>query len=124
MLGAMAVTTFGCGNSEGTESADDVKAGEPIVIEKSEFGNPIGGFDAEGNLIYEGDPAVLVDGDTVYLYTGHDTAKEESYVIPEYQCYSAKDMKNWKQNSRIIQSISRCFTVCFRYMLQRVILHR
>lgn len=96
MLGAMAVTTFGCGNSEGTESEENAKPGEPIVIEKSEFGNPIGGFDAEGELIYGGDPAILVDGDTVYLYTGHDTAKEESYVIPEYQCYSTKDMMNWK----------------------------
>lgn len=94
LLGAVVLTTFGCGNgTEGTES--DAKPGDPIVIEKSEFGNPIGGFNDKGELTYGGDPAVLVDGDTVYLYTGHDVAVTESYVIPEYQCYSTKDMVNW-----------------------------
>ena len=106
LLGVMSVTSFGCGNSSangttdgtGNNVADTEDDGviDPIVIDKSQYGNPIGGFDAEGDLIYGGDPAVLVDGDTVYLYTGHDTSTNDSYVIPEYQCYSTKDLKTWK----------------------------
>lgn len=57
--------------------------------------NPIGTMDENGNPLYGGDPAILVDGDTVYLYTGHDVASASGYVIPEYLCYSTKDLKNW-----------------------------
>lgn len=98
LLVTMVFTTFGCGNGKtgGTDSVSKSEMpGEAIVIQKSELGNPIAGFNKEGELIYGGDPAVLVDGDTVYLYTGHDVATGESYVIPEYQCYSTKDLVNW-----------------------------
>lgn len=57
--------------------------------------NPIGTLDENGDPLYGGDPAILVDGDTVYLYTGHDVAAGSGYVIPEYLCYSTKDLKNW-----------------------------
>ena len=73
-----------------------VAAGNEVVLEKSTTSNPIGGTDNEGNRIYGGDPAVLVDGDTVYLYTGHDTATTEAYKILEWMCYSTKDLKTWK----------------------------
>lgn len=59
-------------------------------------GNPVLGFNESGDITYAGDPAALVDGDTVYLYAGHDTATNESYVMPEWLCYSSKDMKTWK----------------------------
>lgn len=76
---------------------------EDIVIEKSQYGNPISGFDEKGNMIYGGDPAALVVGDTVYLYTGHDTSTGDNYVIPEWQCYSTKDMKNWTYEGVILK---------------------
>lgn len=66
------------------------------VVEKSTLGNPILGFDDQENLTYGGDPSVLVDGDTVYLYVGHDVAQNESYVMPNYLCYSTQDMENWQ----------------------------
>lgn len=94
----LAVTLFGCGNidSQPTTPQDtEPSVGVPLEITKSIGGNPLNGFDAEGKLTYGGDPSVLVDGDTVYLYVGHDTAKDESYVIPEYLCYSSKDLVNW-----------------------------
>lgn len=92
----MVLTLLGCGDygSKSTEPSEPV-GGDPIEITKSTGGNPLNGFDAEGNLAYGGDPSVLVDGDTVYLYVGHDTALDESYVIPEYLCYSSKDLVNW-----------------------------
>lgn len=70
---------------------------EPIVLEKSTQGNPVAGFDENGDLLYAGDPAILVDGDTVYLYVGHDDARTgSSYTMPDYLCYSTKDLKEWK----------------------------
>ncbi len=41
------------------------------------------GFDEEERHSYGGDPSVLVDGDTVYCYVGHDTSSNESYWMPD-----------------------------------------
>ncbi len=66
------------------------------VLEKSTQGNPVAGFDENGDLTYAGDPAILVDGDTVYLYVGHDfAASGAAYTMPNYLCYSTKDLKTW-----------------------------
>jgi hypothetical protein len=68
---------------------------DEISIEKSVYGNPIVGTEND-SLTYGGDPSILVDGDTVYLFAGHDTATTEDYIIPEYLCYSSKDLVNWE----------------------------
>lgn len=81
-----------------------------ITLERDAYSNPISGTDDKGNRIYGGDPAVLVDGDTVYLYTGHDTSKNDVYVIPEWVCYSSKDMKNWKYESVVMKADSKTIT--------------
>jgi len=49
---------------------------------------------------YTADPAALVQGGTVYLYTGHDEAppRQERYVMHEWLCYSSTDMVNWKEH--------------------------
>lgn len=98
LAGIMALTLFGCDSNGGstTDSTGTAAAvGEPIEISKSVGGNPINGFNENGELTYGGDPSVLVDGDTVYLYVGHDTAPGDTYVIPEYLCYSTQDLVNW-----------------------------
>ncbi len=70
-------------------------AGAEITLPKSK-GNPISGFDENGNTIYAGDPGVLVDGDTVYLYLGHDnTTNGGGYSMPDWYCYSSKDLETW-----------------------------
>ena len=74
-----------------------------VEISKSRYGNPLAGFDDNGELTYGGDPSALVDGDTLYLYVGHDTAKSESYMIPEYLCYSTKDMKEWEYEGVVLK---------------------
>lgn len=131
LLGIMAASMFGCGKDEGgiggadgptsiivssSSQSDTSQSGEireavskeitttPIEIAKSEYGNPIGGFNGEGALTYGGDPSVLVVGDTLYLYTGHDTATGNAYVIPEYQCYSTKDMVNWTYEGVVLNA--------------------
>lgn len=93
----MALTMFGCGEEPAQQNP-----GDPIEIEKSNGVNPLGGFDGEGKLTYGGDPSVLVDGDTVYLYVGHDFSVTDSYVIPEYLCYSSKDLVNWTYHGVIL----------------------
>lgn len=71
-------------------------AGTEITLPKSN-GNPITGFDENGNIIYAGDPGVLVDGDTVYLYVGHDNTKDGGgYSMPDWLCYSTKDLETWE----------------------------
>ena len=80
--------------TEETESQAALEDGE-VALEVSSFANPIAGFDEDGELTYGGDPSVLVDGDTVYLYLGHDTSTDDSYVMPDYICYSSTDLVNW-----------------------------
>lgn len=92
----MLLTMFGC------DQPRALQPGDPMVIEKSQGGNAIAGFDGEGNLTYGGDPNVLVDGDTVYLYVGHDTSVTDAYVIPEYLCYSSKDLVNWEYHGVVL----------------------
>lgn len=96
LAAVLALTLFGCGGEPAaTEPSETESKIAPIEIEKSLHGNPIAGFNENGDIAYGGDPSALVVGDTLYLYTGHDTAPGESYVIPEYLCYSTKDMVNW-----------------------------
>ena len=75
------------------------------VIEKCIKGNPIAG--TCDDILYGGDPNVLVDQDTVYLYTGHDVSTDDEvkkaiYNIPEYLCYSSKDMINWNREGVVM----------------------
>jgi beta-xylosidase len=47
--------------------------------------------------VFTADPAAMVSGDTVYLYTGHDEApgNEQRYVMKNWLCFSSKDMVHW-----------------------------
>ncbi|MCD8390558.1 MAG: family 43 glycosylhydrolase, partial [Firmicutes bacterium] len=76
----------------------------PTVVTTSTGGNPILGFDADGDTMYAGDPAALVDGDTVYIYAGHDTSTGDSYVMPEWVCYSSTDMENWTYHGAVMSA--------------------
>lgn len=48
--------------------------------------------------IFTADPAPLVYHDTLFLYTGHDTASVSAtnYKMPDWQVFSTTDMVNWK----------------------------
>lgn len=99
------------------EEGTQTKKQEPVMtalengevsLQKSTGGNPLVGDSDTGDYQYGGDPSVLVDGDTVYLYTGHDLStdsevKRAIYNIPEYVCYSTKDMKNWKSEGTVMK---------------------
>lgn len=50
--------------------------------------------------LYTADPAVLVDGGRVYLFTGRDEAEPEGkdYVMHEWRVFSSCDMVNWQDH--------------------------
>lgn len=45
--------------------------------------------------IYTADPAPMVHGDTVYLYTSRDEDNSTWFTMKEWRCYSSTDMVNW-----------------------------
>lgn len=97
-----ALALVGCGNG-----VYETK-GKSVHITTSTGHNPIAGYSETRDHFYGGDPSVLVDGDTVYLYTGHDMSTDAEvdkaiYNIPEYVCYSTKDMKTWKAEGTVFQ---------------------
>ena len=100
------IASFARKNNQTAQSTKNIHHIEttPTVIEKSTKGNPILGFDENGNTMYAGDPAALVDGDTVYIYAGHDTSTADNYVMPEWVCYSSKDMTDWKYEGSVIKA--------------------
>lgn len=86
---------------------DPVTVSSPeITVEKSSGSNPVLGFDASGNRVYGGDPAATVIGDTVYLYVGHDTASGEAYVMPNWVCYTSKNMIDWEYKGVVMEASS------------------
>ena len=99
----LVVTMFSGCNADSEKKKEEPLKLEDVVVEKSQYQNPVTGLNNEGKVVYGGDPAAIVDGDTVYLYTGHDTARSESYLIPEYQCYSSKDMINWNYEGIVMK---------------------
>ncbi|HET9502000.1 MAG TPA: glycoside hydrolase family 43 protein [Hymenobacter sp.] len=54
--------------------------------------------------VFTADPAPLVYKDKVYLYVGHDEAKEgQMFNMNDWRCYSSSDMKNWTAHGSIMQ---------------------
>jgi len=66
---------------------------------------PIPGENPLFRDIFTADPATLVDGDTVYLYTGHDEAKgDELFTMKDWLCFSSTDMRNWTAHGSIMKA--------------------
>jgi hypothetical protein len=56
---------------------------------------PVPGANPVFRDTFTADPAVLVVGDTLYCYTGHDQAVgRQFFTMPDWLCYSTKDMKH------------------------------
>lgn len=74
------------------------------TVSKSTSNNPILGFDENNDMMYGGDPTALVDGDTVYIYVGHDISSSDSYVMSEWVCYSSKNMTDWTYEGPVMSA--------------------
>ena len=83
---------------------EKLKYTKEIVLEKSKSGNPFIGFGPNGEILYGGDPLILVDGDKVYAYVGHDVSTKENYSRPDWQCYSSTNMKDWVYEGEILSN--------------------
>jgi beta-xylosidase len=44
---------------------------------------------------YTSDPAPMVQGDRIYVYTGHDEDRADFFWMQEWRVYSSADMVNW-----------------------------
>lgn len=53
--------------------------------------------------IYTADPAPMVEGDTLYLYTTHDedVLINDFYTMFDWRCFSTKDMVHWTDHGKI-----------------------
>lgn len=59
-------------------------------------------FENKGNPLiphhYTADPAAMVDGDTLWLFAGHDFAGgQRGYKMKDWLVFSTTDMKNWTE---------------------------
>ena len=56
--------------------------------------------------VFTADPAALVDGDTVWLYTGHDEAPNNDvfFEMHDWLAFSSQDMKTWKEHGPIMRA--------------------
>lgn len=50
---------------------------------------------------FTADPAPLVHGDTVYLYTGHDDDDATRFTMYDWKCFTSTDMVNWTDRGAI-----------------------
>ena len=60
-------------------------------------------FESTGNPIihdkHTADPAVLVEGDTLWLFAGHDAAGGQSnYIMKDWLLYSTTDLRHWTEH--------------------------
>lgn len=60
-------------------------------------------FKNEGNPLikhhFTADPAAFVEGDTLWLYTGHDfTGGQKRYKMKDWLVFSTTDMQNWTEH--------------------------
>lgn len=56
--------------------------------------------------VFTADAAALVQGDTVYLYTGHDQAPNNDvfFQMHDWLVFSSRDMKNWTEHGPIMRA--------------------
>ena len=79
---------------------DDGDGNEAATVTLDEmFFEPYGGTTQIGNpvvqTLYTSDPAPMVSGDRLYLYTGHDEFGATNYEMNDWRVYSTADMVNW-----------------------------
>jgi len=99
LAGFMAVLATGCALFDASRKSEI-----PNGIDLEPSGNPIF-TDA-----WTCDPAPLVVGDRIYVYTGEDTAREGEkndlpggYNIAAWRCYSSSDMVHWRSHGVVLK---------------------
>ena len=91
---ACTMLAIGCTKAPQTTSKTFEFTGNPLIKDK-----------------FTADPAPMVDGETLYLYTGHDEYYEgqdsasggKEFNITEWLCYSTTDMKTWTDHGSVLR---------------------
>ncbi len=78
-------------------------SGVPETLLQSTSDADLHRFEAKGNPIithkFTADPAALVKGDTLWLFTGHDFAgNQRNYKMKDWLVFSTTDMKNFAEH--------------------------
>ncbi len=105
LAASLLISGFGISQVNNVSAANEA---EPIAVDKSVNGNPVTGIVTneygEKEIIYGGDPSVLVDGDTVYMYVGHDNSADNEwwYNMTDWSVYSTQDMVHWNYENMVL----------------------
>lgn len=59
--------------------------------------------------LYTADPAPMVHDGVLYLYTSHDKDNSDYFYMPDWQCYSTTDMKNWTHHGTVLSDTDFSF---------------
>lgn len=122
LAAAVMVTTVTDAVIPASEAQAAETAPQEIILDRTEVSNPILSSYPNGDVLYGGDPSVMVEGDTVYLYTGRDipidlsqvdskgNKVQDGYYMFEWQCYTTKDLKNWKYEGVIMSADKESIT--------------
>ena len=54
------------------------------------------------NRMYNPDPAPVVSGDRLYVFTGHDRDTATYFRMPDWQVFSTTDMKHWTDHGVVL----------------------
>ena len=83
--GALMISLWGYGQRQSAKTFE--MKGNPVITDK-----------------FTADPAPLIHDGTLYLYVGHDEARDgEMFNITEWLCYSTKDMKTWTDHGTVLK---------------------
>ncbi|MBQ2175903.1 MAG: family 43 glycosylhydrolase, partial [Alphaproteobacteria bacterium] len=54
------------------------------------------------NRLYNPDPAPVVSGDRLYVFTGHDLDTATYFRMPDWQLFSTTDMEHWTDHGIVL----------------------
>ena len=54
------------------------------------------------NHLYNPDPAPVVSGDRLYVFTGHDLDTATYFRMPDWQLFSTTDMEHWTDHGVVL----------------------
>ena len=54
------------------------------------------------NHMYNPDPAPVVSGDRLYVFTGHDLDTATYFRMPDWQVFSTTDMEHWTDHGIVL----------------------
>lgn len=57
------------------------------------------------NRLYNPDPAPVVSGDRLYVFTGHDLDTATYFRMPDWQLFSTTDMEHWTYHRRVTRFV-------------------